>query len=158
MHCGFKKISFYFVQISIWVTATWPSCSYLSDNFWERSKFGSHSSAPWLQVNHAVYIWYFRFCHTPTDTPQPAVFAIFPILSFYVSLTPCIYNMLEQPLECKDLAEAMSEQTRAQAHTELCVIHTWMLRTLTCCVKIYLTGIAKMTSVIGWSDIKWRLV
>lgn len=27
------------------------------------------------------------------------------------SLTPCIYNMLEQPLECKDLKEAISKHT-----------------------------------------------
>lgn len=146
------------MQISIWIIAMWPSCSYLSDNFRERSKFGAHSSAPWLQVNHAVYIWYFRFYPTPTDTPQPAVLARFPLPSFYVSLTPCIYNMLEQPLECKDPAEAMSEHTRAQAHAELSVIHTWVLCSLTCREKIYLTGIAKITSVIGWSDLKWRLV
>lgn len=34
------------------------------------------------------------------------------------SLTPCIYNMLEQPLECKDPAEALSKDT--QLHAGLC--------------------------------------
>lgn len=33
------------------------------------------------------------------------------------SLTPCIYNMLEQPLECKDPTEAISKHTHTDAHT-----------------------------------------
>lgn len=37
------------------------------------------------------------------------------------SLTPCIYNMLEQPLECKDPTEALSKHTHT--HTGFTYTH-----------------------------------
>lgn len=72
------------------------------------------------------------------------------------SLTPCIYNMLEQPLECKDPAEAL---TKTHTFTLGFATHNTHTDVVPCDMTREDLAIrrAKITPAVGWLDLKRML-